>query len=80
MAIQRLSKTRKRLESREIREFAGDPHEFVNLVNDIDILVVYHAPVTVEPLERKSQLRVIGCARGDSSNVDVDEATDKPHF
>jgi D-3-phosphoglycerate dehydrogenase len=62
---------------REIREFAGDPHEFVKLVNDIDILVVHHAPVTEELLERNRKLRVIGCARGDPSNVDVDAATER---
>jgi len=60
---------------RELREFVGDPRKLAELVQDIDVLLVHLAPVTKEVLTRGKRLKVIGCARGEPVNIDIEAAT-----
>jgi D-3-phosphoglycerate dehydrogenase len=62
---------------KELREFAGNPEELARLVKDVEVLIVHVAPVTSEVIEAGEKLKIIGCARGNPVNVDVDAATTK---
>lgn len=61
---------------RELKEFAGNPKELIQLIDDFDVLLVHVAPVTYEVMQAARKLKIIGCARGGPVNVDIDAATE----
>ncbi len=54
-----------------VREVAGTPAEIAIAMPDVEILAVHGAPVTEEVMAASSELRLICCARGGPSNVDL---------
>jgi len=58
-----------------IHEYLGSPSQLVAQVGEADVLVVHAAPVTEEVIEAAPKLRLICCARGGPTNVDLQSAT-----
>lgn len=57
-----------------LREYEGDPAEVAKLIEGHDVLVLHGAPVTRAVLAANPSVRLIGCARGGPTNVDIDAA------
>ncbi len=62
---------------RAIREYAGNPRQLVNALDDEEILLVHGAPVTDAVLDASPNLKVVGVARGGPVNVDLAAASDR---
>jgi D-3-phosphoglycerate dehydrogenase len=54
-----------------LREYAGNPQQLVNALDDEEILLVHGAPVTDAVLDASPNLKVVGVARGGPVNVDL---------
>lgn len=57
-----------------VRETAGTPAEVAAAMAGVEILAVHGAPITDEVMSASPQLRLICCARGGPTNVDLDAA------
>lgn len=62
---------------RAIIEYAGNPQQLVDALDDEEILLVHGAPVTDAVLDASPNLRVVGVARGGPVNVDLTAASDR---
>jgi len=60
---------------RRIRESAGTPDQVIERLAQVEILLVHGAPVTEEVLAGGGALRLVGCARGGPTNVDLEAAS-----
>ena len=60
-----------------IKEYAGNPRQLVDALDDHEILLVHGAPVTEAVLDASPNLRVVGVARGGPVNVDLAAASDR---
>jgi D-3-phosphoglycerate dehydrogenase len=60
-----------------ITEYAGNPQQLVDALDDEEILLVHGAPVTDAVLDASPNLRVVGVARGGPVNVDLTAASDR---
>jgi D-3-phosphoglycerate dehydrogenase / 2-oxoglutarate reductase len=60
-----------------ITEYAGNPQQLVDALDDEEILLVHGAPVTDAVLDASPNLRVVGVARGGPVNVDLAAASDR---
>ena len=62
---------------RSIGEYAGNPQQLVDALEDDEILLVHGAPVTDVVLDASPGLRVVGVARGGPVNIDLAAASDR---
>jgi D-3-phosphoglycerate dehydrogenase len=60
-----------------ITEYAGNPQQLVDALDDEEILLVHGAPVTDAVLDASPNLRVVGVARGGPVNVDLTAASER---
>jgi D-3-phosphoglycerate dehydrogenase / 2-oxoglutarate reductase len=60
-----------------INEYAGNPRQLVDALDDEEILLVHGAPVTDAVLDASLNLRVVGVARGGPVNIDLAAASDR---
>jgi D-3-phosphoglycerate dehydrogenase len=60
-----------------IIEYAGNPQQLVDALDDEEILLVHGAPVTDAVLDASPDLRVVGVARGGPVNIDLAAASDR---
>lgn len=60
-----------------VREAWGDPQQLIDNLHDADAMIVHMAPVTREVIDAGTNLKLIGCCRGDPVNVDIKYATKK---
>jgi D-3-phosphoglycerate dehydrogenase len=60
-----------------ITEYAGNPQQLVNALDDEEILLVHGAPVTDAVLDASPNLKVVGVARGGPVNIDLTAASDR---
>jgi D-3-phosphoglycerate dehydrogenase / 2-oxoglutarate reductase len=56
---------------RAIREYAGNPQQLVDALNDAEVLLVHGAPITDRVLDASPRLKIVGIARGGPVNVDL---------
>ena len=62
---------------RIIIEYAGNPQQIADALDDEEILLVHGAPVTDVVLNASPNLKVVGVARGGPVNIDVAAATER---
>ena len=62
---------------RTIIEYAGNPQQIVDALDDEEILLVHGAPVTDAVLDASPNLKVVGVARGGPVNIDLAAASDR---
>ncbi len=60
---------------RAIREYAGNPQQLVDALEDAEVLLVHGAPITDTVLDASPQLKIVGIARGGPVNVDLAAAS-----
>jgi D-3-phosphoglycerate dehydrogenase len=61
----------------KLREYQGSPAELVERMPTVQVLAVQGAPVTDAVLDASRVLRLVCCARGGPTNVDVDAMTER---
>lgn len=64
-------------EGEPIYEYEGSPYQYIDLVEDADILLVHLAPVTRKVIEKGVNLKLIGCCRGGPVNVNIKAASER---
>lgn len=62
---------------RSIKEYAGNPQQLVDALDDDEVLLVHGAPVTDAVLDASPNLKVVGVARGGPVNIDLPAANDR---
>jgi D-3-phosphoglycerate dehydrogenase / 2-oxoglutarate reductase len=60
-----------------ITEYAGNPQQLVDALDDEEMLLVHGAPVTDAVLDASPNLRVVGVARGGPVNIDLAAASER---
>lgn len=60
-----------------INEYAGNPQQLADALEDEEVLLVHGAPVTDVVLDASPNLRVVGVARGGPVNVDLAAARER---
>jgi D-3-phosphoglycerate dehydrogenase len=60
-----------------IKEYAGNPQQLIEALDDHEILLVHGAPVTDAVLDASPNLKIVGVARGGPVNVDLAAASDR---